>query len=45
MLNRYAGLKGCEIGELMRLDYGAVSMERKKLRKMLNNARLSTIKI
>ncbi|MBU4510762.1 hypothetical protein KJ830_06925, partial [bacterium] len=38
MLYCYAGLKGCEIGELMGLDYSTVSVGRKRLReKMLNN--------
>jgi len=41
MLYCYAGLKGCEIGELMGLDYSTVSVGRKRLRgKMLNNASL-----
>jgi len=38
MLYCYAGLKGCEIGKLMGLDYSTVSVGRKRLRrKMLNN--------
>jgi len=38
MLYRYAGLKGCEIGKLIGLDYSTVSVGRKRLReKMLNN--------
>ncbi|MHC2995475.1 MAG: transposase [Candidatus Atribacteria bacterium] len=37
MLYRYAGLKGCEIGELMGLDYSTVSVGRKRLRKKLFN--------
>jgi len=38
ILYRYAGLKGCEIGELMGLDYSTVSVGRKRLRrKMLND--------
>lgn len=40
----YAGLKGCEIEELMVLDYSTVSMGRKRLRrKMLNNASLQNL--
>ena len=40
----YAGLKGCEIEEFMVLDYSAVSMGRKRLRrKMLNNASLQKL--
>jgi len=40
----YAGLKGCEIEELMVLDYNVVSMGRKRLRrKMLNNANLQKL--
>jgi len=41
MLYRYAGLKGCEIGELLGLDYSTVSVGRKRLRgKMLGNVSL-----
>jgi len=41
MLYCHAGLKGCEIGELMGLDYSTVSVGRKRLReKMLNNSSL-----
>ena len=32
----YAGLKGCEIEEFMVLDYSAVSMGRKRLRRKRN---------
>jgi hypothetical protein len=40
----YAGLKGCEIGELMGLDYSTVSVGRKRLReKMLSNASLQNL--
>lgn len=41
MLYCHAGLKGCEIGELLGLDYSTVSVGRKRLRKkMLNNTYL-----
>ena len=44
MLYCYAGLKGCEIGELMGLDYSNVSVGRKRLRgKLLNNASLQNL--
>jgi len=44
MLYCHAGLKGCEIGELMGLDYSTVSVGRKRLReKMLSNASLQNL--
>jgi len=35
MLYCYAGLKGCEIGELMELDYSTISVGRKRLREKI----------
>ena len=44
MLYGYAGLKGCEIGELMGLDYSTVSVGRKRLiKKILHHADLQTL--
>ncbi|MBU4511174.1 transposase [bacterium] len=44
MLYCHAGLKGCEIGELMGLDYSTVSVGRKRLRgRMLSNASLQNL--
>ena len=44
MLYCHAGLKGCEIGELMGLDYSTVSVGRKRLRnKMLNDINLQDL--
>ncbi|MCK4309303.1 MAG: hypothetical protein KAW42_04970, partial [Candidatus Atribacteria bacterium] len=44
MLYCYAGLKGCEIGEIMGLDYSTVSVGRKRLRrKMLNDISLQDL--
>jgi len=39
----YIGLKVCEIGEFMALDYSTVSVGRKRLRKKLNNASLKDL--
>ncbi len=37
MLYSYAGLKGCEIGELLDLNYSTVSVGRKRLRSKIAN--------
>jgi len=40
----YAGLKGCEIGEPMRLGYNIVNLGRKRLRgKISNNTNLQDL--
>ena len=44
MLYCHAGLKGCEIGKIMGLDYSTVSVGRKRLRKkMLNDINLQDL--